>query len=183
MFMAFKSELLQAIALHQQTLAVINPSVSVDKQDVSNAMNTISTQVSQVQIALTQFAQIQGTLEKRIMDRISSEVQKATTTTQPPTLGHTQYSPWHLYPCAPHSVPPSLYPSAYLHPSYLYLSSSYPHPPHLHPLSYFHPSYPHLSYPHPSYPRPPTQQSNIPHCGSHPSPHYRPISTQPTHQI
>ena len=72
MFMAFKNELLQAIALHRQTSTVLNPSVSMDKQDISKAMNAISNQVSQVQIAL---AQGQGALEKRILDRISQEIQ------------------------------------------------------------------------------------------------------------
>ena len=199
MFTAFKSELLQAIALHRQNSTVLNPSVSMDKQDVSNAMNTISSQVSQGQIAL----------EQR-MDRMSQDVrdvQKTMAAILPSTLEHMQYSPWHPCPRAPYLVQsgtcPSLYPcQSCLHPPSLchhppslcrYPLSLYHHPPSLchhppscpHPLyphpSYSHPSYSHPSYLHPSDPRPPYQQY-VPYRGLHPSLHHQPISSQPTRQ-
>ncbi|KAK3805722.1 MAG: hypothetical protein JOS17DRAFT_612722 [Linnemannia elongata] len=168
-FTAFKSELLQAIALHRQNSTVLNPSVSMDKQDVSNAMNTISSQVSQGQIAL----------EQR-MDRMSRDiqdvrdVQKTMAAILPSTLEHTQYSPWHPYPRAPYPVQSGSCPS------------SHPCQSCLHPPSCPHPLYPHLSYTHPSYFHPaylwPPYQQYIPYRGLHPSPHRQPISSQPTRQ-
>ncbi|OAQ27964.1 hypothetical protein K457DRAFT_139087 [Linnemannia elongata AG-77] len=135
---AERIESLQAIALHNQTPTVINPSVSLEKQEPSNALNSISSQVSQVQNTLAKF---QGTVER--VDRMSQDVQKALTTIQSPTLGRTQYSLWHPYPYAPYPVPPSLCPSSYPYPSY-------PHPLYLHPPCL-----------HPSYPWPPYQQQHI----------------------
>ncbi|KAF9298843.1 hypothetical protein BGZ88_004076 [Linnemannia elongata] len=74
---AERIESLQAIALHNQTPTVINPSVSLEKQEPSKALNSISSQVSQVQNTLAKF---QGTVER--VDRMSQDVQKTLTTIQ-----------------------------------------------------------------------------------------------------
>ncbi|KAG0071345.1 hypothetical protein BGZ89_010886 [Linnemannia elongata] len=68
---AERIESLQANALHNQTPTVIDPSVSLEKQEPSNALNSISSQVSQVQNTLAKF---QGTVEH--VDRVSQDVQK-----------------------------------------------------------------------------------------------------------
>ncbi|KAG0351216.1 hypothetical protein BGX24_007902, partial [Mortierella sp. AD032] len=73
MFMTFKSDLLQAMESHRQNSTLVSPSVLIDKQDVSNALNNLSNQVthaqtslgnqvSQVQAALNQVSQVQAAL-------------------------------------------------------------------------------------------------------------------------
>ncbi|KAG0253526.1 hypothetical protein BGZ95_006299, partial [Linnemannia exigua] len=73
MFMTFKSDLLQAMESHRQNSTLVSPFVLIDKQDVSNALNNLSNQVthaqtslgnqvSQVQAALNQVSQVQAAL-------------------------------------------------------------------------------------------------------------------------